>query len=70
MENPNDIYNDGTEKFIQWIFPSYNFSLTVLWSSLLVKEMTKNKGYDIADKKWTSQLHEFDIVLLSGGQWF
>lgn len=80
VDDARDIYKDETDKFRRWLFPSYNFTLAVLWSPFLVKEMTKKiEGsaseqlhlyLDIADKKWTSQLHEFDIVLLSGGQWF
>uniref|UniRef100_A0A0D6R8T6 Uncharacterized protein n=1 Tax=Araucaria cunninghamii TaxID=56994 RepID=A0A0D6R8T6_ARACU len=80
VEDPKDIYNDGTDKFRRWLFPSYNFTLAVLWSPFFVKEVAKEidgttsdqlkLSLDIADEKWTSQLHEFDIVLLSGGQWF
>ncbi|XP_057832425.1 protein trichome birefringence-like 25 isoform X1 [Cryptomeria japonica] len=80
VEDPRDIYNDGTDKFRRWYFPSYNFTLAVLWSPFFVKETTKEiEGttrdqlklhLDVADDRWTSELHEFDIVLISGGQWF
>lgn len=46
VEDARDIYNDGTDKFRRWLFPSYNFTLAVLWSPFLVKEMTKkNRGF-------------------------
>ncbi|KAH9304357.1 hypothetical protein KI387_008761 [Taxus chinensis] len=80
VEDPRDIYNDGTDKFSRWLFPSYNLTLAVLWSPFFVDETTTEiEGttsdqlklrLDVADERWTSQLHEFDIVLISGGQWF
>eukprot|EP00252_Welwitschia_mirabilis_P015585 TRINITY_DN3439_c0_g1_i1.p1 TRINITY_DN3439_c0_g1~~TRINITY_DN3439_c0_g1_i1.p1 ORF type:complete len:316 (+),score=36.98 TRINITY_DN3439_c0_g1_i1:448-1395(+) len=74
-EIPSDLYKDSTDKFRRWYFPSYNFTLAVLWSAFFVKEKGTEGDLikleiDVADEKWTSQLHEFDIVLLAGGQWF
>ncbi|MCL7033456.1 hypothetical protein MKW94_007680 [Papaver nudicaule] len=66
----------------RWHFPSYNFTLSVIWSPFLVKadysleDMNGISTEDIQlhldelDKKWTDQYTSFDYMVISGGKWF
>eukprot|EP01018_Ginkgo_biloba_P004388 Gb_15601 [translate_table: standard] len=79
VEDPIDTYHDEAYLFRRWYFPHHNFTLTVLWSPYLVKDIEEINGLlkdqtkvylDTIDDKWKNQLHEFDFVVLSGGEWF
>lgn len=80
VEIPENLYRDEMDRFVHWYFPSYNFTLAVLWSPFLV-EGTEDEAegfakgieklhLDIVDKNWASSLHKYDYVVLSSGQWF
>ncbi|GAU13623.1 hypothetical protein TSUD_347270 [Trifolium subterraneum] len=64
-----------------WKFPSHNFTLSVIWSPLLLKAdiFEDNNGVsskdielylDILDTKWTNQYNNYDYVVMAGGKWF
>ncbi|XP_042487665.1 protein trichome birefringence-like 25 [Macadamia integrifolia] len=75
------VYHDREYKSKRWHFPSYNFTLSVIWSPFLVQAITfeDNNGVsksdielylDELDKKWTDQYLSFDYVVIAGGKWF
>lgn len=80
VEIPTNLYRDEMDRFVYWHFPSYNFTLSVLWSPFLVDGTEDEydgfaKGIeklrlDTVDKKWATSLHKYDYVVLSSGQWF
>lgn len=80
VEDPMDVYHDEAYMFRRWYFPSHNFTLVVSWSPYLIKisedevnGLPKDivKLYlDTIDESWKYQLHEFDFIILSGGEWF
>ncbi|GLJ42434.1 hypothetical protein SUGI_0879240 [Cryptomeria japonica] len=80
VEHPNNTYKDKDNIFVHWYFPSYNFTLMVLWSPYLVK-VTKEefKGVpsgvvklhlDVLDPEWVTLLPNTDALVLSTGHWF
>ncbi|AEE27285.1 TRICHOME BIREFRINGENCE-LIKE 25 [Arabidopsis thaliana] len=79
VEEVEDIFHDKEYKSRIWRFPSYNFTLSVIWSPFLVKAETFENGVpfsdirvhlDKLDQKWTDQYINFDYVVISGGKWF
>ncbi|MCL7035731.1 hypothetical protein MKW94_022179 [Papaver nudicaule] len=81
VEAANDVYHDEVYRDRRWHFPSYNFSLSVIWSPFLVKAYS-SQGFsggasddiqlhlDKLDNKWTDQYESFDYMVMSGGKWF
>ncbi|XP_068660014.1 protein trichome birefringence-like 23 [Aristolochia californica] len=76
-----EVYHDKEYKSKRWHFPSYNFTLSVVWSPFLIKasifedingvstsEIQLN--LDLLDSKWTDQYSNFDYMIVSGGKWF
>ncbi|OIT39235.1 protein trichome birefringence-like 19 [Nicotiana attenuata] len=65
-------------KFKRWKYTSYNFTIATFWSPLLVK--TNLDGHrdsevfniylDQVDENWTSQINEFNYIILNAGHWF
>ncbi|KAL9242199.1 hypothetical protein vseg_016222 [Gypsophila vaccaria] len=58
-----------------FVFPSYNFTLVVIWSPYFIKANTTSsvdlKIYlDELDENWTAQYNVFDYVVIVGGPWF
>lgn len=80
VEYPKNLYRDDMDRFVHWYFPSYNFTLAVLWSPFLVGSTEdESEGFargieklhlDIVDKNWASDLYKYDYVVLSSGQWY
>lgn len=80
VEIPKNLYKDDMDRFVHWYFPSYKFTLAVLWSPFLVKSTDEEaegfgKGIeklyvDVVDKSWASDLYKYDYVVLSSGQWY
>ncbi|KAJ0986694.1 hypothetical protein J5N97_005050 [Dioscorea zingiberensis] len=81
VSTPELVYRDGEEnKFRRWSFHEYKANVSVFWSPFLVKGVEKsaalglknhNKLYvDVADERWASELHGFDIIVFSIGHWF
>ncbi|KAJ7547713.1 hypothetical protein O6H91_08G100500 [Diphasiastrum complanatum] len=80
IESPQNLYRDAEDKFLTWNFPSYNFTLAILWSPYLVKktedayknvpEGVTKLFLDVVDDAWVSSLPQYDYVVLSSGQWY
>ncbi|CAH1413155.1 unnamed protein product [Lactuca virosa] len=76
---PNDVSTSSDQNFRRWEYPDYNFNISIFWSPYLVNtdrtdrnDITKPfKLYlDEFDESWTSQIEQFDYVIISAGQWF
>ncbi|KAL5718893.1 Protein trichome birefringence-like 26 [Ranunculus cassubicifolius] len=81
VEDAIEVYHDEEYKSRRWNFPSYNFTLSVIWSPFLLKSATFENSdgvsssdtqlyLDELDSKWTNQYHTFDYVVVAGGKWF
>ncbi|KAF6169033.1 hypothetical protein GIB67_038530 [Kingdonia uniflora] len=81
MEYPVEVWQNeaGTSK--RWQYVNYNFTVANFWSPYFVKtELTYpnspnpfslyNLYLDEIDYSWTTQIDEFDYVIISGGHWF
>ncbi|XP_020211900.1 protein trichome birefringence-like 26 [Cajanus cajan] len=76
-----EVYHDEEYRSKTWKFPSYNFTLSVIWSPLLMKadifeDMNGVSSKEIqlyldtVDDKWANQYKNFDYVVIAGGKWF
>jgi len=76
-----DVSPTDDEKFKRWSYPTHNFTLANFWSPYLVtaKEADPqgptltglfNLHLDEPDTNWTTQIEEFDYVIVSAGHWF
>ncbi|XP_057533234.1 protein trichome birefringence-like 24 [Amaranthus tricolor] len=81
VEPAKEIYHDEEYKSKTWFFPSYNFTLAVIWSPFLIKAeiFEDNDGVSTAetqlyldklDEIWTSRYNDFDYAIIAGGKWF
>lgn len=81
VEYPIDVSYTPDEHFKRWRYPSYNFTLATFWTPHLVKaEETDAYGpthtglfnlyLDEFDEGWTTQIEEFDYVIINAGHWF
>ncbi|GFY84819.1 similar to TRICHOME BIREFRINGENCE-LIKE 19 [Actinidia rufa] len=81
VEYPIVVSHTTDENFIRWEYKSYNFTLATFWTPFLVKaEEAHSSGpthtglfnlyLDEYDEKWTSQIEDFNYVILSAGHWF
>lgn len=81
VEPAKEIYHDEQYKSKKWVFPSYNFTVAVIWTPFLIKAdiFEDNNGFstsetqlhlDKMDEKWTNQYKDFDYVMIAGGKWF
>eukprot|EP01018_Ginkgo_biloba_P034683 Gb_25866 [translate_table: standard] len=80
VETPKNTYKDEANLFVHWLFPSYNFTLMVLWSPYLVENTEGEfKGIpqgvtklhlDVLGQDWVTLLPDMDVIILSTGQWF
>lgn len=81
VDPAREIYHDEQFKSKKWIFPSYNFTVSVIWSPFLVKAeiFEDNDGVSTAethlhldklDEEWISQYKDFDYAIIAGGKWF
>lgn len=75
------IYHDEGYKNRKWRFPSYNFTISVIWSPFLaeaaifedfngVSTSEVELHLDKLDKKWTDVFHQLDYMIISSGKWF
>ncbi|KAF6157322.1 hypothetical protein GIB67_004260 [Kingdonia uniflora] len=79
-ETPIDKYTDKEDRERTWFFPSYNFTLKVLWSKFLVNgdERVINGSssgvfdlyLDKVEEKWAEKLNGLDYIIFSAGHWF
>lgn len=76
-----EVYHDEDYKSKRWHFPSYNFSITNIWSPFLVKAaiFEDNNGVstsevqlqlDKLDTNWTNLYQSLDYMIISTGKWF
>ncbi|KAK7394314.1 hypothetical protein VNO78_14836 [Psophocarpus tetragonolobus] len=78
VSRPEDIsmrYSTDPIYFRRWFYPNYNFTVVTLWSPFLVKTNDSYNGLinlylDKPDESWTSEVENFDYVIVSAGQWF
>ncbi|XP_057462608.1 protein trichome birefringence-like 19 [Actinidia eriantha] len=81
VEYPIDVSYTTDENFKRWEYKSYNFTLATFWTPFLVKVNEAdpngpshtglfNLYLDEYDETWTSQIDNFDYVILSAGHWF
>eukprot|EP00249_Psilotum_nudum_P036511 c7764_g1_i1 orf=261-1622(-) len=79
-EIPQNLYRDANDQNVRWFFPSYNFTLAIVWSPYLVQGTEEElKGIpkgtlkmflDVVDSSWMSSVDTFDYIVLSSGQWY
>jgi len=82
VEYPIIVSHSPDEKFIRWKYTSYNFTVAAFWTPHLVKSKEAdstdgpthsglfNVYLDEFDEKWTTQVEEFDYLIISAGHWF
>ncbi|KAK1438499.1 hypothetical protein QVD17_04308 [Tagetes erecta] len=81
VEDAVELYHDKDYKNRKWHFPSYNLTVSVMWSPFLAKadifedidgvsSSEIQLHLDVLDKTWTEQFHTWDYVLFSSGKWF
>ncbi|KAM7261232.1 hypothetical protein ACFE04_026707 [Oxalis oulophora] len=80
-EQAVEVYHDKEYKSRIWNFPSYNFTLSVIWAPYLLKSAifedingvssaAVQLHLDKLDENWSDQFKNFDYVLIAGGKWF
>ncbi|XVE71991.1 hypothetical protein DITRI_Ditri11bG0002500 [Diplodiscus trichospermus] len=81
VEYPVDVSYTADEKFKRWKYTTYNFTIAYFWTPHLVKSKEReakgptqtglfNLYLDEFDEEWTTQIEEFDYLIISGGHWF
>jgi hypothetical protein len=81
VEQAVEVYHDEDYRSKRWHFPSYNFSMSVIWSPYLVEAAIFEDfdgvstsevelQLDKLDKKWTDEYHNLDYMIISTGKWF
>ncbi|XP_002984523.2 protein trichome birefringence-like 25 [Selaginella moellendorffii] len=74
VEEPEKIFFDTDDKIMKWGFRSHNFTLGHLWSPFLAQHEFVDEIYhihlDVPESVWETQLHEYDVAILSSGYWF
>lgn len=73
-EDPQNLFSDNKDKEYKWLFSSYNFTMANVWSPFLVNYTLEQDLYklylDVPDKVWSSQLADYDMVIISTGYWY
>ncbi|KAK6918248.1 Trichome birefringence-like, N-terminal domain, partial [Dillenia turbinata] len=81
VELPVEVYHDKEYRSKRWNFPSYNFTLSVIWTPFLIHAaIFEDKNgvtssdiqlhLDKLDETWTDQYKSFDYIVFAGGKWF
>lgn len=81
VEKAIQVYHDENYRSRRWIFPSHNFTVSVIWSPFLaeaaifedmngVSTSEIELHLDRLDKNWTEQYKNLDYMIFSGGKWF
>ncbi|KAI3710733.1 hypothetical protein L2E82_40524 [Cichorium intybus] len=81
VEDAIELFHDTDFKNQKWQFPSYNLTVSVIWSPFLAKadafedinhipSSEIQLHVDVLDKTWTEQFNTWDYVLFSSGKWF
>ncbi|KAK4741235.1 hypothetical protein SAY87_024823 [Trapa incisa] len=81
VEKPIEVYHDKEYKSRRWHFPTYNLTISVIWSPFLVRadifedyngvSTSEVKLYlDELDPEWTNMYQNLDYMIISTGKWF
>ncbi|CAM6090985.1 unnamed protein product [Calypogeia fissa] len=80
VEIPKMTYQSHDDSGVRWLFEQHQVTLAAVWSPYLLKEseqgiMGFEKGrsvliLDELDTAWTSVMNDFDLIVLSIGQWY
>ncbi|KAI3453800.1 hypothetical protein Pfo_010463 [Paulownia fortunei] len=81
VEKAIEVYHDENYRSRRWVFPSHNFTVSVIWSPFLaeaaifedmngVSTSEIELHLDVLDKNWTEQYKNLDYMMFSGGKWF
>lgn len=80
IEIPKLIYQAHDDLTVRWLFEQHQVTLAVVWSPYLLKESDQGvmgfaKGQSVLyldelDTAWSSVMKDFDIIILSIGQWY
>ncbi|BBN19153.1 xyloglucan O-acetyltransferase [Marchantia polymorpha subsp. ruderalis] len=80
VEIPDMVYQNEGDKNVRWLFKKHQVTLATIWSPYLLKEtLVELKGIeegqsklftDTLDEEWTSVMKDFDVMVLSIGQWY
>ncbi|KAK4393412.1 protein trichome birefringence-like 19 [Sesamum angolense] len=80
VEYPIDVSATPDEHFKRWRYETYNFTFGYFWSPFCRSEIENSDGpthtglfnlyLDEFDQSWTTQIDEFDYVILNAGHWF
>lgn len=81
VEQAVEVYHDEEYRSRRWYFPSYNFTLSIIWSPFLAKAAifedfngvstsAVELHLDKLDNKWTYQYQNLDYMIISTGKWF
>uniref|UniRef100_A0A251LDR3 Uncharacterized protein n=1 Tax=Manihot esculenta TaxID=3983 RepID=A0A251LDR3_MANES len=81
VEHAVEVYHDEEYKSKRWHFPSYNFTVSNIWSPFLVEAaiFEDSDGVSTAevqlqldklDKNWTNLYQDLDYAIISTGKWF
>ena len=81
VEQPIMVFHDEAWMSSRWYFSSYNLTVSFIWAPLLVETdiirsldglsvQEVHLHLDIIHDELSSQLKNFDYVIVSGGKWF
>ncbi|XP_031107823.1 protein trichome birefringence-like 19 [Ipomoea triloba] len=81
VEYPIDVSTSTDENFKRWKYTTFNFTMATYWSPFLVRTNQAssdgpthtglfNLYLDEPDEEWTTQIDEFDYVIINAGHWF
>lgn len=81
VEPAVEVYHDPEYRSRRWNFPSYNFTISVLWSPFLaqaaifedyngVSTSEIQLHLDKLDSNWTDIYQNLDYIIFSSGKWF
>ncbi|EPS71271.1 hypothetical protein M569_03487 [Genlisea aurea] len=76
-----EVYHDEAYKSRRWTFPTYNFTVSVIWTPFLAKASISEDDngvstsdielhLDVLDPVWTLPYRNLDYVIISAGKWF
>ncbi|KAK7271767.1 hypothetical protein RJT34_27940 [Clitoria ternatea] len=77
VEWPIDVSYTNDFSFRRLKYPSYNFTMASFWKPYLVRAEEANSNgaqfnlyLDEFHENWTTQIEEYDYVIINAGQWF
>ncbi|CAM8995928.1 unnamed protein product [Rhodiola kirilowii] len=76
-----EVYHDAEYRSRRWTVPSYNFTISIVWSPFLVKAAIFEDMNGVAtsevelhldklDAKWVNMYQDLDFMIISSGKWF